>query len=185
MNMLSAYYQSWKKLCQNLSRVVVSPALEFNWLGEYKQTDCHSQKNLARHTKFLVFLNTVQCDSSQYGCAARYFDARGKTNSLCQQVSNKYREKLCYDCERTSNNCIWNESLGHMSSSASHVVVETDHLPLISVMKKLLHSALARLQRLLLALYGYDFELLHKAGSQIPVTDTVWEFSTRHLPGNL
>ena len=50
---------------------------------------------------------------------------------------------------------------------------------MISVVKKSLFSAPARLQRLLLALHGYDFVLQHKAGTQIPVTDTL---SRKYLP---
>lgn len=60
-----------------------------------------------------------------------------------------------------------------MKTLTIHVVEETDHLPLVSVMKKSLLSTPTTLQRFLLALHGYNFKPLHKANTQIPVTDTL------------
>lgn len=42
--------------------------------------------------------------------------------------------------------------------------VETDHRPLIFIMKKPLAAAPARLQRMLLQLHRYDIDIVHKAG---------------------
>jgi hypothetical protein len=58
------------------------------------------------------------------------------------------------------------------------VDVQTDHLPLISIFKKPLSSAPARLQRMLLQLQRYDIHPKHYPGKQIPVADTL---SRKHL----
>lgn len=51
--------------------------------------------------------------------------------------------------------------------------VETDHRPLICIMKKPLAAAPARLQRMLLQLHRYDKNIVHKAGMDIPVADAL------------
>ena len=52
-------------------------------------------------------------------------------------------------------------------------MVETDHKPLIFIMKKPMVSAPPRLQRMMLQLYQYDLELTHKSGKEIPLADTL------------
>ncbi|XP_041867384.1 uncharacterized protein K02A2.6-like [Melanotaenia boesemani] len=53
------------------------------------------------------------------------------------------------------------------------VVVESDHKPLESILKKPISCAPARLQRMLLQLQRYDIEILHRPGKDIPVADTL------------
>lgn len=60
------------------------------------------------------------------------------------------------------------------------VIVETDHQPLITIQKKSLFSAPARLQRLLLQWQRFDTELVHKSGKKLLVADTL---SRAYIPG--
>ncbi|CAB4039172.1 Hypothetical predicted protein [Paramuricea clavata] len=53
------------------------------------------------------------------------------------------------------------------------VAIETDHKPLITIVKKPLHVAPARLQRMLLQLQRYDLEFVYKRGSDLFVADTL------------
>jgi transposase InsO family protein len=53
------------------------------------------------------------------------------------------------------------------------VVVESDHKPIESIMKKPLASAPARTQRMLLKLQPYDIQVIHRPGKTIPVADTL------------
>ncbi|XP_071118404.1 uncharacterized protein [Haliotis cracherodii] len=53
------------------------------------------------------------------------------------------------------------------------VTVETDHQPLISIYKKALFAAPARLQRMLLRLQQYDLKLVYKKGEELHVADTL------------
>ncbi|XP_028415850.1 uncharacterized protein K02A2.6-like [Dendronephthya gigantea] len=55
----------------------------------------------------------------------------------------------------------------------SKVVIETDHKPLITIIKKPLHVAPARLQRMLLQLQKYDLEFVYKKGKDLFVADTL------------
>lgn len=53
------------------------------------------------------------------------------------------------------------------------VTIETDHKPLITIVKKPLHSAPARLQRMLLQLQRYDLEFIYKKGKELFLADTL------------
>ena len=54
-----------------------------------------------------------------------------------------------------------------------HVVVQTDHKPLVAIKKKSLHAAPARLQRMLLQLQKFDLEFQHLPGKSIPLADAL------------
>ena len=53
------------------------------------------------------------------------------------------------------------------------VTVITDHKPLTSIVKKPLSKAPKRLQNLLLRAQEYNYNLIYKAGSSIPVADAL------------
>ena len=53
------------------------------------------------------------------------------------------------------------------------VTIETDHEPLITIMKKPLHSAPMRLQKMKLQLQRYTFNLIYKAGKELHIADTL------------
>ncbi|KAL7865172.1 hypothetical protein SRHO_G00104190 [Serrasalmus rhombeus] len=52
-------------------------------------------------------------------------------------------------------------------------IVETDHQPLVTILKKPIHAAPARLQRMLLRLQSYDITLVYKKGKLMYVADTL------------
>ena len=53
------------------------------------------------------------------------------------------------------------------------VIIETDHKPLITIVKKALHAAPARLQRMLLVLQRYDLEFVFKRGKDLHLADAL------------
>ena len=53
------------------------------------------------------------------------------------------------------------------------VTIETDHEPLITIMKKPIHSAPARLQKMMMRLQKYQFHLVYKRGTQMYIADTL------------
>lgn len=57
----------------------------------------------------------------------------------------------------------------HDFTYGNKVVMETDHKPLISIVKKPLHAAPAQLQRMLLQLQSYDLEFVYKRGKDLVV----------------
>lgn len=64
------------------------------------------------------------------------------------------------------------------------VVLETDHQPLVSILKKPIHNALARLQRMLFRLQSYDISLVYKKGKQMDLVDTLSRAPNPHTLQN-
>ena len=61
----------------------------------------------------------------------------------------------------------------YVYSHQEDVTIETDHKPLISISKKALASAPRRLQRLLLRLQRYTFNLVYRPGSELMLAGTL------------
>lgn len=53
------------------------------------------------------------------------------------------------------------------------VIVETDHLPLLGIFKKPLNQAPARVQRMLLLVQKYEFQLKYKRGKDLIIADAL------------
>jgi len=53
------------------------------------------------------------------------------------------------------------------------VTIETDHAPLLQILEKPLHQVPLRLQKMRMKLQGYDFKLVVKKGTEIPVADAL------------
>lgn len=64
------------------------------------------------------------------------------------------------------------------------VVVETDHQPLVTILKKPIHTAPAHLQRMLLQLQSYDITLVYKKGKLMYLADTLSRAPDPHNPQN-
>ena len=61
------------------------------------------------------------------------------------------------------------------------VTVETDHQPLITIMKKPLHMAPTRLQKMMMKLKRYNINLVYKRGKELYIADTL---SRAYLPND-
>jgi hypothetical protein len=61
----------------------------------------------------------------------------------------------------------------HQMTYGRHIIVQSDHKPLVSITRKSLLAAPPRLQKMLLQLTKYDYEIVHIPGKQIPVADTL------------
>lgn len=113
----------------------------------------------------------LQCDSSQSGLGAVLlqdnlpveFASRALTATE-QSYAQIEKELLavCYSLEH------W-----HSYTYGRFVRIETDHKPLIAIMKKSLTTAPKRLQRMLLRLQRYTFELVFRPGSQVVIADAL------------
>ena len=66
----------------------------------------------------------------------------------------------------------WNGSI-HNYVYARHITVQTDHKPLLAINRKLLAAAPKRLQRMLLRLQRYDFDLVFLRSHEMVLSDTL------------
>ena len=60
------------------------------------------------------------------------------------------------------------------------VTVETDHKPLVTIFKKFLDKAPARLQSMLMKLQKYNLEVIYKRGKDMHLANAL---SPVHIPG--
>ena len=81
-----------------------------------------------------------------------------------QNYSNIEREMLAavWGCEITSNFVY-----------GMHITIQTDHKPLVEIVKKLMHKISPRLQRLALRLYVYSFTMEYLPGSKILIAEAL------------
>lgn len=63
-------------------------------------------------------------------------------------------------------------------------LVETDHQPLVTILKKPIHTAPARLQRMMLRLQCYNITLVYKKGKHMYVADTLSRAPNSEIPPN-
>ena len=114
---------------------------------------------------------TLQVDASKFGLGASLLQegrpiAYASKSLTPTEVNYAQIEKelfaILFGCKRF-----------HQYVYGRHIRVETDHKPLIFIMKKPLVSAPPRLQRMMLQLSQYDLELTHKPGKDIPLADTL------------
>ncbi len=114
---------------------------------------------------------TLQVDASQFGLGATLmqtgkpvaYASKSLTSSEIQYAQiEKEVFAILFGCKRF-----------HQYVYGRHVLVESDHKPLMFIARKALHVAPVRIQRMLLQLQQYDLEIVHRPGKQIPVADTL------------
>lgn len=113
----------------------------------------------------------VSVDASKYGLGAVLiqnnlpcaYASRAMTNTQ-QQYAQIEKELLaiCFGVKKF-----------HQFVYGRNFIIETDHQPLVTIVKKPLHDCPARLQRMLLSLQRYNFTLTYKPGKQLIIADTL------------
>ena len=74
---------------------------------------------------------------------------------------------------------VWGAKKFHNHTAYRRVSVETDHKPLVSIMKKPLYDVPLRLQRMRMKLQPYDLDVQYKKGKDLVIADTL---SRAYLP---
>ena len=75
--------------------------------------------------------------------------------------------------------CSCFQKFDHWLHGKTDIQVHTDHMPLETILKKALNKAPARLQRMLMRLQRYRFDVTYRKGSSLHLADT---FSRAALP---
>ncbi|XP_052797485.1 uncharacterized protein K02A2.6-like [Mya arenaria] len=157
-------------------RQLLSKEVEFCW--ETAQSDAFDKMKqiITDPNQVLSYYDkskplTLQVDASKFGLGATIMQD-GKplayaSKSLTQtEVNYAQIEKemfaILFGCKRF-----------HHFVYGHKVNVQTDHLPLVSIFKKSINTAPARLQRMLLQLQKYDLDIKHYPSKQVPVADTL------------
>ncbi|KAK3085724.1 hypothetical protein FSP39_007823 [Pinctada imbricata] len=125
----------------------------------------------------------LQCDSSESGLGACLmqdghpimYASRALTPTECNYAQiEKELLAVVFGMERFEN-----YTLGR------HVLVESDHKPLEIIHRKHLLSAPKRLQRMLLRLQKFEYEIVYKRGSEMYFADTLSRAYLDALPSDI
>ena len=156
-------------------RELLQKDVHWHWEKNHKKS-IEEVKKLLSSDRCLTFFDvskpiTIQVDASNSGLGAALLQ-EGKpvayaSRSLTSAEKNyavieKELLAVLFGCERFHQYVYGNKTL-----------VESDHKPLESIMKKPLARAPARLQRMLLCLQKYDFQLSYKTGSKMVLADAL------------
>ena len=63
------------------------------------------------------------------------------------------------------------------------VIIESDHKPITAIVNKPLHTASARLQRILLQLQWYNLKFIYRGGTELHVADALSRACITEEPG--
>ena len=113
---------------------------------------------------------TVSCDASKHGLGATVLQSNdpvayaSKSLTTTEQAYAQIEKELLAIVFAT-------RKFHHLLYGRTDITIETDHLPLISIIEKPLGQVPMRLQKMLLKLQPYKFKLVPKSGKDIPVAD--------------
>ena len=115
----------------------------------------------------------IQADASSYGIGAAIFQ-EGKIVEYASRSLTRVERESYAQIEREMAAVVFAATRFHTYIyGKADVTIATDHRPLISIYKKSLTSAPRRLQRMLLQLQKYQFQLVYVPGTQLVVADTL------------
>ena len=157
-------------------RSLLDKDAEFYWDTTVHGLTLERLKSLLRSATVLQFFDlklptTVQCDSSQNGLGACLLQ-NGRPVAYASRALTQTEQRYA-QIEKENLAILFALEKFHTYVYGRQVTVETDHKPLISIFKKTLTSAPRRLQRMLLRLQNYTFDLIFKPGTEVIVADTL------------
>ena len=147
------------------------------WAWSQEQSNAFEKvKVLLTKTPVLTYYNpkqpiNIQCDSSQFGLGAvllqngKPLDYRSRTlTSTEQKYAQIEKEMLAvvFALEKFNDYTFGQKTL-----------IYTDHQPLVSIVQKPLHVVPRRLQRMMIRLQKYDYEIYYMPGKEMLLADTL------------
>ena len=174
VNYLSRFLPHLAEVMEPIRRLT-HKGVEWEW-GEQQKQAFETIKATVTKSPVLAYYNpdlplVVQCDSSQYGLGAvllqkgRPLDYRSRNLTAAERNYAQIEKELLavvYAMERFNT-----------YTFGRKVVVLTDHKPLVNIVKKSLNEVPKRLQRMLIRLQKYDYDLSYQPGEQMFIADTL------------
>ena len=175
------------QFCENLSstmqplRMLTKDGASFIW-SEVQEDAFRKAKALIASAPTLIYYSldkpvTLQVDASEKGLGAALLqpNANGELQPISfssghlTETEQRYSqmEKECLAI------CHGLHKFDQWLYGKADITVHTDHKPLVPIMSKPLHKAPARLQRMLMTLQRYRFDLEYRKGTTLLIADTL------------
>ena len=169
------------KFCPNLSEVttplreLTKKGVEWSW-SEAAEQAFEKLKFLVSSSPTLKMFDpelpvTLSVDASQFGMGAVIMHAGQPIEYASCSLTETQRKYAQIEKEYLAIQ--YGLRRFHQYIYGQHVMIETDHLPLIGIMKKGLNELSPRLMRMRLRNQGYDYTLIHKPGRDLILADTL------------
>ena len=172
-NYLSKFIDNFSKISAPLRHLLHKEA-HFAWQPEHQKI-FDDLKCMITSPPVLAYYDvsrplTLTCDASQsgLGCAClQDGNPIAFASRTMKDVEQNYAQ-----IEKDFLTIVFACSKFHQYIYGKHICIETDHQPLVTILKEPLHKAPARLQKML-QLQRYDFELYYKRRAKLLLTDTL------------
>jgi len=149
---------------------------EFVWDSGVHGVAFDRLKNLLSSDPVLAYYDVrkdviLQCDSSQSGLGVVLLQ-EGKPVEYASRALTTTEQSYA-QIEKELLAIVFGLERMHTYVYGRQIIIETDHKPLITIVKKPLTAAPKRLQRMLLRLQRYNFELVFRPGTQVVIADAL------------
>jgi len=171
---LARYRPNFSEITAPL-RSLLHDGNEFRWDIRHTETFERMKAMLATEPVFAYYSPhkelTCQADCSQFGMGCVIMQ-EGKVIEYASRDLTK-SEVAYAQIEKELVSMVYCLSRFDTYCYARHVVIETDHIPLLAIYKKALAASPKRLQRMWLRLQRYDFELVFRPSGEMIMADTL------------
>ncbi|KAL5488848.1 hypothetical protein EMCRGX_G017861 [Ephydatia muelleri] len=174
LNYVSKFVPNMSTVTEHI-RVLLGKDVPFVWTWE-QEAAFENVKKLLSTAPVLAFYDvkqpvTVSCDASQTGLGAVLLQQERPVAYISRALSDT--EQRYAQIEKELLAVVFAFEKFNQYVYGRTVSVQSDHKPLESILKKPLHHAPPRLQRMLLRLQKYDFILSYKPGKEMYIADTL------------
>ena len=158
-------------------RELATKDTEFVWDKARHDTALQKLKDLLSAPPVLQYYDvikpvTVQCDASQGGLGAVIMQD-GKPVEYASGALSRVERDSYAQIEKELLAIVFSLESFHTSVFVRRITVQTDHRPLLAIVKKSLRLAPKQLQRMILRLQRYNYDLVWLPGSQMILIDTL------------
>ena len=156
-------------------RQLLKKESDFQWHSEHTEA-FEKLKQLISDASHLAYFDTkkestIQVDASQYALGAALIQ-ENKVIAYASKALTKTEQRYA-NIERELLACVFGAERFHTYIYGKSFSIESDHKPLQTISKKSLNSAPARLQRMLLRLQKYDYNIRYKPGHEMILPDSL------------
>ena len=149
--------------------------IPFSW-SDNQQTAFEKVKRMLTDTPSLPYYNPddemiVENDACEYGIGSALMQTDGPIAYASRSLSSV--EQRYAQIEKEMLAVVFGLERFRHYTYGRKVTVVTDHKPLVAICCKPLSKAPKRLQSMLLKVQEYNFEVIFKPGSELPVADTL------------
>lgn len=171
---LSMFLKHLSELCKPL-RQLTHKNTEWNWTHEQEEAFMEIKRAVTQ-TPVLKYFNPSELTEGQGDASANGLGFAllqgGQPVTYASRALTPVEQRYS-QIEKELLARVFGLEHNHQYVYGRHVVLWTDHKPLVSIHKKPLASAPKRLQRLLLRLQQYDVEFRYQPGPEMHLADTL------------